>query len=154
MTPEQLEEGYCRAKREFASWRSILHRSLGLPGAWKRLAYNVAWMKIDPLWVAIIRSGMMPFATRIFQRVLRVHTRAGDRDDASLLRRIDMRAEQTTVRPSARIPCDATDSCVTIDGPLRELAIVPGPLAPLQDAASAAEGNSELSRLDSPATVE
>jgi hypothetical protein len=41
----------------------------------KRVAYNVAWMKIDPLWVAIIRAGLMPFATRIFERVLRVHTK-------------------------------------------------------------------------------
>ena len=33
MTPEQLEEGYSRAKRQFAAWGSILRRSLGLPGA-------------------------------------------------------------------------------------------------------------------------
>ena len=32
MTPEQLEAGYDRAKREFAAWGSILGRSLGLPG--------------------------------------------------------------------------------------------------------------------------
>ena len=41
----------------------------GFAGCLKRIAYNVAWMKIDPLWVAIIRAGLMPFATRIFQRV-------------------------------------------------------------------------------------
>jgi hypothetical protein len=49
---------------------------LGMPGALKRIAYNVAWMKIDPLWVAIIRAGLMPFATRIFERILRLSTRA------------------------------------------------------------------------------
>jgi radical SAM superfamily enzyme YgiQ (UPF0313 family) len=76
MTPGQLEEGYLRARREFGTLESILRRSLGLPGAWKRIAYNLAWMKMDPLWVAIIRTGLMPFATRIFQRVLRVRTRA------------------------------------------------------------------------------
>ena len=76
MTPEQLEAGYSRARRQFAAWNSILHRSLGLPGALKRIAYNIAWMKIDPLWVAIIRSGLMPFATRIFERVLRLSTQA------------------------------------------------------------------------------
>ncbi len=32
MTPEQLEAGYSRAKREFATCGSILRRSLGLPG--------------------------------------------------------------------------------------------------------------------------
>jgi radical SAM superfamily enzyme YgiQ (UPF0313 family) len=76
MTPEQLEAGYNQARRQFAAWNSILHRSLGLPGALKRIAYNVAWMKIDPLWVAIIRAGLMPFATGIFERVLRFSTRA------------------------------------------------------------------------------
>jgi radical SAM superfamily enzyme YgiQ (UPF0313 family) len=75
MTPEELDAGYWRAKRRFAAWSSIFRRSLGLPGAMKRLAYNVAWMKIDPLWAAIIRSGLMPYATRIFQRVLRLGTR-------------------------------------------------------------------------------
>ena len=75
MTPEQLEEGYKQAKRQFASWGSILRRSLGVPNVAKRLAYNTAWMKVDPLWVAIIRAGLLPFATSIFERVLRLNTR-------------------------------------------------------------------------------
>ena len=79
MTPEQLAAGYSHAKRQFAAWRSILCRSLGLPGALKRLAYNVAWMKIDPLWVAIIRAGLMPMATGIFARILQLSTKSGDR---------------------------------------------------------------------------
>jgi hypothetical protein len=33
-------------------------------------------MKVDPLWIAIIRLGLMPFATRIFNRVLRARTKA------------------------------------------------------------------------------
>jgi hypothetical protein len=76
MTPEQLEAGYARARRRFGAWSSILRRSLGVPNALKRIAYNTAWMKVDPLWVAIIRSGLMPFASRIFERVLRLDTRA------------------------------------------------------------------------------
>lgn len=75
MTPEQLEEGYRRTKRGFASCASILRRSLGLPGALKRIAYNVAWSRVDPLWVAIIRAGLMPYATRIFDQVLRLSTK-------------------------------------------------------------------------------
>jgi radical SAM superfamily enzyme YgiQ (UPF0313 family) len=74
MTPEQLEAGYNQARRGFAAWSSIVHRSFGLPGALKRMAYNVAWMKIDPLWVAIIKAGLMPFATRIFERILCLST--------------------------------------------------------------------------------
>ena len=80
MTPEQLEMGYNHAKRQFATWTSILRRSYGLPGVLKRIAYNVAWMKIDPLWVAIIRAGLLPFATRIFERTLRLNTRAPGRE--------------------------------------------------------------------------
>ena len=76
MTPEQLDAGYSRAKRRFAAWGSIVCRSLGLPGALKRLAYNVAWMKIDPLWAAIIHAGLMPLATGIFQQVLQLGTKA------------------------------------------------------------------------------
>ncbi|NQT15492.1 MAG: B12-binding domain-containing radical SAM protein [Planctomycetes bacterium] len=75
MTAEELEQGHKRAYREFLSYGSILRRSFGVPGTLKRLAYNVAWMRLDPLWVAIIRSGLMPYATRIFDRVLRLNTR-------------------------------------------------------------------------------
>ena len=75
MTPAQLEDGYFELKRRFATFRSIFLRSCGLPGALKRIAYNVAWLKVDPLWVAIIRAGLLPFATRIFDRVLRLNTR-------------------------------------------------------------------------------
>ena len=76
MTPEELERGHKRAYRDFVSAGSILRRSVGLPGALKRIAYNVAWMRIDPLWVAIVKTGLMPFATRIFDRILRLPTRA------------------------------------------------------------------------------
>lgn len=79
MTPEQLEEGYDRAKRQFAGFRSILRRSTGLPGSLKRIAYNVAWTRVDPLWVAIIRTGLMPVASRIFQRILQLSTRGSGR---------------------------------------------------------------------------
>ncbi len=76
MTPEQLEHGYRRIRREFKTFHSIMRRSWGLPGVLKRIAYNVAWMRIDPLWVAIIRAGLMPFASNIFQRVLAMSTQA------------------------------------------------------------------------------
>jgi radical SAM superfamily enzyme YgiQ (UPF0313 family) len=75
MTPEQLESGHKRAYREFLTYNSIIRRSLGLPGTVKRLAYNIGWMKVDPLWVAIVRLGLMPFATRIFNRMLRLKTK-------------------------------------------------------------------------------
>jgi radical SAM superfamily enzyme YgiQ (UPF0313 family) len=76
MTPEQLESGHKRAYRKFLTYSSIIRRSIGLPGTAKRLAYNIGWMKVDPLWIAIVRLGLMPFATRIFNRVLRARTKA------------------------------------------------------------------------------
>ena len=54
MTPEQLESGHKRAYRDFLTYASILRRSLGLPGTAKRLAYNIAWMKID--WARFLRN--------------------------------------------------------------------------------------------------
>jgi radical SAM superfamily enzyme YgiQ (UPF0313 family) len=77
LTPEQLEAGHQEAYRRLHSLSSIVKRSTGLPGTAKRLAYNLAWSKVDPLWVAIIRAGMMPFAKRIFRRVLAIGTRPG-----------------------------------------------------------------------------
>jgi len=76
MTPEQLESGHKRAYRKFLTYSSILRRSVGLPGTLKRLAYNIAWMKVDPLWEAIVRLGLMPYATQIFKRVLCASTKA------------------------------------------------------------------------------
>jgi hypothetical protein len=74
MSVEQLEAGRRHAYREFLTCGSILRRSFGLPGVLKRIVYNVAWAKVDPLWVAIQRLGLMPFARQIFERVLRLNT--------------------------------------------------------------------------------
>jgi radical SAM superfamily enzyme YgiQ (UPF0313 family) len=76
MTAEQLELGHKRAYREFLAYSSIMRRSMGLPGTLKRLAYNIGWMKVDPLWEVIIRLGLMPYAARIFRRVLQANTKA------------------------------------------------------------------------------
>jgi radical SAM superfamily enzyme YgiQ (UPF0313 family) len=99
MSPEQLEAGHKQACRDFVTYRSILRRSFGLPGVLKRIAYNVAWMKVDPLWTAIIRAGLMPFATRIFERVLRVSTKF-ERSETTRLPELGNTAfGQDTIRP-------------------------------------------------------
>ncbi len=77
MSPEELEAGHKQAYRDFGTYGSIFRRCVGLPGTLKRIAYNVAWSRVDPLWVAIIRLGLMPMATRIFNRVLRWNTQPG-----------------------------------------------------------------------------
>jgi radical SAM superfamily enzyme YgiQ (UPF0313 family) len=50
MTPSQLEEGYWWSYREFYRYGSIIRRSVGLPNPLKRILYNVAWKKMDPIW--------------------------------------------------------------------------------------------------------
>lgn len=74
MRPEQLEAGHRWACREFTSYSSVFRRSFGLPGGLKRLAYNLAWAKVDWLWPLIVRGGLMPFANQILERVLRIDT--------------------------------------------------------------------------------
>jgi hypothetical protein len=81
-----------------------------MPGALKRIAYNVAWLKIDPLWVAIIRAGLMPFATRIFERVLRLSTKAASPTGSALPLPTDAPADGPTLRPLAqplRLTCSS-----------------------------------------------
>ena len=87
MTPAALEAGHQRAYRRFISAGSILRRSLPLPGALKRIAYNVGWTRMDALWEAIIALGLMPFARRIFSRVLALPTRPDRRSLAQEGRR-------------------------------------------------------------------
>ncbi len=77
MSPDELEEGHQHAYREFLRYGSIVRRSFGMPGVVKRLAYNIAWMKVDPLWEGILRFGLMPFARNILNRVLRLNTKKG-----------------------------------------------------------------------------
>ena len=99
MTPEQLESGHKRAYREFLTYCSIFRRSWGLPGMAKRLAYNIGWMKVDPLWVAIVRLGLMPYATRIFNRVLRVNTKeAGFALHHTTSNRLNLESREYTLR--------------------------------------------------------
>lgn len=78
MTPERLEKGYRWAYEEFYSCASILCRSLGLPNALKRIAYNMAWKKADRVWAEIIRHGLLPFVRPLFERVLARDTRSAN----------------------------------------------------------------------------
>lgn len=102
MTPEQLETGNQRADQQFRSYSSIFRRSFGLPGTLKRLAYNIAWKKLDPLWIPIIRLGLMPLATRIFDRVLRVRTNYACRKDPHSISARGKAHRATLARPGGQ----------------------------------------------------
>lgn len=75
MTAGQLEAGHRGIWRDFVRFGSILRRIAALPGPLKRLAYNLGWTRVDPLWSPLVRFGLMPFAREIFTRVLRMESR-------------------------------------------------------------------------------
>jgi len=76
LTPDALEAGYRRAYDEFYRYGSILRRSCGMPGAVKRILYNVAWKRMDRLWAPVIQHGLLPYVRPIFEHVLARSTRA------------------------------------------------------------------------------
>jgi radical SAM superfamily enzyme YgiQ (UPF0313 family) len=79
MSLVQLEEGYWRSYEEFYRYGSILRRSWGLPGTLKRIAYNIGWKKMDRVWAAVIRCGLLPVVRPIVERALTSNSRARSR---------------------------------------------------------------------------
>ena len=74
MAPEQLEEGYWRAYRDFYRWGSIVKGALTKPdwmGRLRHFAYSTGWKKFEPLWDFIIRtrrtSRMLPVLETILE---------------------------------------------------------------------------------------
>jgi radical SAM superfamily enzyme YgiQ (UPF0313 family) len=79
MTPQQLEEGYWRAYREFYSWSAILRGAATKPdfaGTMRHAAYAIGWKKCEPLWDVLIRARRVGRALPLLERVL-AGSRAG-----------------------------------------------------------------------------
>jgi radical SAM superfamily enzyme YgiQ (UPF0313 family) len=58
MTPQQLEEGYWRAYRDFYRWGNILRGACTKPewaGRLRHAGYAAGWKKFEPFWDAVIR---------------------------------------------------------------------------------------------------
>ena len=75
MTPQQLEEGYWRAYREFYRWPAILEGAMTKPewpGRLRHVAYAAGWKKFEPLWDFILRARrvaqMRPMLEAVLQR--------------------------------------------------------------------------------------
>lgn len=74
MTPEQLEEGYWRAYRNFYRWPAIFAgartKSTFVKAA-RHVAYSAGWKKFEPLWDWVIRAkragGMRPVLESILK---------------------------------------------------------------------------------------
>ncbi|HSD65817.1 MAG TPA: radical SAM protein [Vicinamibacteria bacterium] len=73
MTPEQLEEGYRRAYRDFYSWGGIRRAAATKPdlaGSARHAAYAVGWKKCEPLWDLLIRTRRVARGLPLLERVL------------------------------------------------------------------------------------
>lgn len=76
LSPEELEEGYNWAYKEFYSWSNVIDASLGHESAklkLKHLFYSGGWKKFEPLWNFIIKAGglnnMLPLLETILTKV-------------------------------------------------------------------------------------
>jgi hypothetical protein len=73
MTPEQLEEGYWRAYREFYRWSSIA-RSAMQHAAWvgslRHFAYAAGWKKFEGLWDLVLRCRRVASMRPVLEAVL------------------------------------------------------------------------------------
>jgi radical SAM superfamily enzyme YgiQ (UPF0313 family) len=73
MTPEQLEDGYWRAYREFYRWPGLWRgaRTKELPGdRLRHLAYAGGWKKFEPAWDLLIRTGRVLHALPLLEATL------------------------------------------------------------------------------------
>jgi radical SAM superfamily enzyme YgiQ (UPF0313 family) len=73
MTPEQLEDGYWRAYREFYRWPALWRgaRTKELPGdRLRHLAYAGGWKKFEPAWDLLIRTGRVLHALPLLEATL------------------------------------------------------------------------------------
>ncbi len=72
LTPEQLEDGYWRAYRDFYRWPAIWRgaKDKPLPNRLRHLAYAGGWKKFEPLWDALIRSRQVLRALPLLETAL------------------------------------------------------------------------------------
>jgi radical SAM superfamily enzyme YgiQ (UPF0313 family) len=73
MTPEQLEDGYWRAYRDFYSWRNIA-RGAATKETWlgrgRHVAYAAGWKKFERVWDAVIQAKRLGRARPFLEGVL------------------------------------------------------------------------------------
>ena len=73
MTPDELEEGYWKAYRDFYRWGSIF-RAVGakdtLRGRLRHLGYTAGWKKFEPVWDLAIRTRRVSHALPILESLL------------------------------------------------------------------------------------
>ncbi len=73
LSPQQLEDGYWRAYRDFYTWRSIAQGAWSKPtwtGTLRHMAYAGGWKKFEPLWDWVIRAKRVGRTLPILEGVL------------------------------------------------------------------------------------
>jgi radical SAM superfamily enzyme YgiQ (UPF0313 family) len=73
MAPAVLEAGYWRCYERFYQWRSIMQAAASkgsLLGMLRHLAYSGGWKKLEPVWGAIIKSGLLGLTRPLLEGVL------------------------------------------------------------------------------------
>jgi len=73
MTPQQLEDGYWRAYKDFYRWGAILRGAWSkpeLPPRLRHLAYATGWKKFEFLWNLIIRAKQVTRMLPLLETIL------------------------------------------------------------------------------------
>jgi hypothetical protein len=73
ISPEDLEEGYWNAYRDFYRWSSIFNSASTkntLAGKLRHVAYAAGWKKFEPLWDFIIRMKRVTRMLPVLESVL------------------------------------------------------------------------------------
>jgi radical SAM superfamily enzyme YgiQ (UPF0313 family) len=73
LTPEELEEGYWRAYKDFYRWGSIFKGAFAKHDWTDRLrhiAYAGGWKRFEPLWDAVIRAKRVLYMLPILEKIL------------------------------------------------------------------------------------
>jgi radical SAM superfamily enzyme YgiQ (UPF0313 family) len=73
LTPEELEEGYWRAYKDFYRWGSIFKGAFAKHDWTDRLrhiAYAGGWKRFEPLWDAVIRAKRVLYMLPILETIL------------------------------------------------------------------------------------
>jgi len=73
LTPEQLEEGYWKAYKDFYRWGSILRGAAGKDtwsGRLRHFGYAAGWKKFEPLWDFVIRMRQVTTMLPLLETIL------------------------------------------------------------------------------------
>ncbi len=73
LTPQQLEDGYCKAYCDFYKWGNIVQSAWTQPSVLEKvrhIAYAGGWKKLEPMWDWIIRARRVTSMLPVLENVL------------------------------------------------------------------------------------